>query len=105
MIEQSFCSTGAEDDSASGNHDSGWVHQGNGTYVRRKSSWSRNRAESAVGGVQLKPEDLDELSQHYAQGQVIHGAADINAIDVDGHAAEAGDHGKNSTGSNRCNRC
>jgi hypothetical protein len=46
----------------------------------------------------LKPEDLDELSQHYAQGQVIHGGADVNAVDVDGHAAETGDHGKNSTG-------
>ena len=44
------------------------------------------------------PEDLDELSQHYAQGQVIHGGADINAVDVDGHAVESGDHGKNSTG-------
>jgi len=90
---------GADDDAASGHHDSGWVDQGNGTYVRRKSSWSRSRSESSVGGVQLKPEDIDELSQHYAQGQVIHGGEDdLNAIDVDGHAREAGDHGRNSTG-------
>ena len=90
---------GADDGAASGQHDSGWIDQGNGTYVRRKSSWSRNRAESSVGGVQLKPEDIDELSQHYAQGQVIHGGEDdLNAVDVDGHAREAGDHGRNSTG-------
>jgi hypothetical protein len=90
---------GGDDENASGQFDSGWVGQGNGTYVRRKSSWSRKQqAESSVGGVQLKPEDLDELSQHYASGQVIHGGADLNAIDVDGHAVEAGDHGRNSTG-------
>ena len=91
---------GGEDQSATGQFDSGWVDSGNGTYVRRKSSWSRSRAESAVGGVQLNPEDIDELSQHYASGQVLHAGDELNAVDVDaGKAAlEAGDHGRNSTG-------
>jgi hypothetical protein len=39
----------------------------------------------------LKPEDLDELSQHYAQGQVIHGGADVNAVDVDAVGGVSGE--------------
>ena len=91
-------SQGGEDQSAAGQFDSGWVDSGNGTYVRRKSSWSRSQAESSVGGVQLNPEDIDELSQHYASGQVLHGGDELNAVDLDGRALEAGDHGRNSTG-------
>jgi hypothetical protein len=54
-----------------------------------------------VGGVQLNPEDMDELSSQYAQGSVIHASGEVHGNDVDGddqHQREFGDHGINSTG-------
>ncbi len=54
-----------------------------------------------MGGVQLNPEDVDELSSQYAQGSVIHANGEINGNEIDGddqHQREFGDHGINSTG-------
>lgn len=61
-----------------------------------------------MGGVQLNPEDVDELSSQYAQGSVIHASGELNGIELDGddqHQREFGDHGKNSTGSAYFKHC
>ena len=90
-----------------GYNDRGYVVQPNGTLVtntyasydpsgggshrqngrRTQSSWSRE--ESSYGGVRLNSEDADEISRHFARGEVL----DHNGV---GH--ETGDLGKNSSG-------
>merc|ERR1712113_524772 len=46
----------------SGSSDSGWVQLANGTMVRRQRNWSRTQYETSYGGVQLNPEDRDQLA-------------------------------------------
>jgi len=61
-------------------------------------SRSQRRVESSVGGVQLNPEDVDELSSQYAQGSVIHASGEVFGNEIEAEERELGNHGKNSTG-------
>ena len=59
---------------------------------RTQSSRSSFREESSYGGVRLNSEDADEISKHFAHGEVL----DHNRVGANGH--ETGDIGKDSTG-------
>ena len=48
----------------------GWVELANGTKVRRQKQWSRTSYETSYGGVQLDPEERDELAAQLAHGEV-----------------------------------
>ena len=54
----------------SGSSDTGWVQLPNGTMVRSQKSWSRTQYETSYGGVQLNPDDRDELAAHLGLGEV-----------------------------------
>ena len=54
----------------SGSSDSGWVKLENGTMVRRQKTWSRTQYETSYGGVQLNPEDKDELAAKLGHGEI-----------------------------------
>lgn len=54
----------------SGSSDTGWIQLENGTMVRRQKSWSKTQYETSYGGVQLDPEDHDELAAQLGQGEV-----------------------------------
>ena len=81
--------------------DKGYVIQPDGTIRDSHSSWDSNygggrqngrtsyKEESSYGGVRLNSEDADEISRHFAHGEVL----DHNSV---GH--ETGDMGKDSTG-------
>lgn len=53
--------------SQSGSSDTGWVELEDGTQVRRQKTWS---TETSYGGVQLNPEDKDELAAQLGHGEV-----------------------------------
>ena len=61
---------GGRPHTVSGNTDSGWVQLPNGTMVRRQKSWSRTQYETSYGGVQLNPDDRDELVAQLGLGEV-----------------------------------
>ena len=42
----------------------------NGTKVRRQKQWSRTSYETSYGGVQLDPNERDELAAQLAHGKV-----------------------------------
>ena len=42
----------------------------NGTKVRRQKQWSRTSYETSYGGVQLDPDERDELAAQLAHGEV-----------------------------------
>ena len=54
----------------SGSSDSGWVQLANGTMVRRQRNWSRTQYETSYGGVQLNPEDRDQLAAELGHGEI-----------------------------------
>jgi hypothetical protein len=60
-----------------GSTDSGWVKLENGTMVRRQKSWSKTQYETSYGGVQLNPEDEDELATELGH---MHGEVHDNFI-------------------------
>ena len=49
---------------------SGWQTLANGTKVRRQKQWSRTSYETSYGGVQLDPNERDELAAQLAHGKV-----------------------------------
>ena len=55
----------------SGSSDTGWVKLENGTMVRRQKQWSRTHYETSYGGVQLNPEDKDELAAELGHGEIL----------------------------------
>ena len=84
------------------NDDKGYVIQPDGTIKDWHSSYDSNsgrgrqngrrtsyREESSYGGVRLNSEDADEISKHFAHGEIL----DHNGV---GH--EEGDLGRDSTG-------
>ena len=90
-------------------NDRGYVVQPNGTIRDSYSSWGSSsnhgngrqygrrtsyREESSYGGVRLNSEDADEISKHYAHGEIL----DHNRIGGNGLGHETGDIGKDSTG-------
>lgn len=90
-------------------NDRGYVVQPNGTIRDSYSSWGSSsnhdngrqngrrtsyREESSYGGVRLNSEDADEISKHYAHGEIL----DHNRIGGNGLGQETGDVGKDSTG-------
>ena len=57
--------------SQSGSSDSGWIRLENGTMVRSQKSWSKTTSyETSYGGVQLNPDERDELAAQLALGEV-----------------------------------
>lgn len=61
---------GGRPSTQSGSSDSGWIQLENGTMVRRQKSWSRTSYETSYGGVQLNPDDRDELVAQLGHGEV-----------------------------------
>jgi len=62
---------GGKPQTSSGSSDSGWVRQEDGTMVRKQKNWSRTTSyDRSYGGVQLDPDDKDELAAHLALGEV-----------------------------------
>lgn len=70
----------------------GYVIQPNGTIQNSRST--SYREESSYGGVRLNSEDEDEISKHFAHGEIL----DHNRIGGNGVGHETGDIGKDSTG-------
>ena len=48
----------------------GWIQLANGTKVRTQKQWSRKSYETSYGGVQLDPNERDELAAQLAHGEV-----------------------------------
>ena len=81
--------------------DRGYVIQPDGTIRDSNSNWNSNyaggrqngrtsyREESSYGGVRLNSEDADEISKHFAHGEI---------LDHQGIGHETGDLGRDSTG-------
>merc|ERR1739848_420934 len=67
--------------SSSGSSDTGWVTLANGTKVRRQKQWSRTSYETSYGGVQLDPNERDELAAQLAHGEVHDNIIDTNDND------------------------
>jgi hypothetical protein len=65
----------------SGSSDTGWITLANGTKVRRQKQWSRTSYETSYGGVQLDPNERDELAAQLAHGEVHDNIIDTNDND------------------------